>query len=291
MKQLLLIIVFFQLSFNILAQKNKTDSIKRFENHFFNTSYGIVRSSYRDLPTSPLFYNGPGVHFGIGSTDENELKEVDFKSSFNLSLNFAKLPDLKSLSSNYSSVYINIPFYYHHLRRIYKWKYKDYNFLVGGSFIGNINSRLNSSLFNASAGFDVETSFMFGAKINKDISRKKPKTIKFLFIKKNLKEKKRSVDFLLNTGVLNFNYRPNYANLSESEIDGSNTNWVKYALDGYRFSWNGWSLNSQLNFTFHKPNGNRIRWTYEWSAFHIPGKYEPLDFSFHQIHLTLLFKR
>ena len=132
---------------------------------------------------------------------------------------------------------------------------------------------------------------MFGAKINKDISRKKPKTIKFLFIKKNLKEKKRSVDFLLNTGVLNFNYRPNYANLSESEIDGSNTNWVKYALDGYRFSWNGWSLNSQLNFTFHKPNGNRIRWTYEWSAFHIPGKYEPLDFSFHQIHLTLLFKR
>lgn len=283
--------LFFLHSFISLGQDSNRDSLNGTESHYFNTTYGLLRSSYRDQPTSPLFYNGYGIHFAIGSTDESDIRVANFKSSVNLSMNSAKLPTTNSLSTNYSSIYLNIPFYYDHLRKIHRWDYKEYNILIGGAFLTTINSRLNSALFNASAGFDIESSFMFSSKIEKDISRKKTKKVKLWLIKKELQPKKRTIGFQFNTGILNFNYRPNYTNLSESEIDGSNTNWVKFALDGYRVSWNGWNLNSQIDLTFHKKNGNRIKWAYEWSASHVPGRYEPLDFSFHQLHLTLMFKR
>ena len=278
-------------SFITFGQEKDKDSIKGIDKHYFNTSYGILISSYRYLPTSPLFYNGYGVQFAIGSTDESDFRVANFKSSVNLSMNSAKIPQVNSLSTNYNSVFINIPFYYDHLRKVNKWNYKKYNFLIGGAFLTNINSRLNSSLFNASAGFDIESSFMLSSKIERDISRKKTKKVNLWLFKKELKPKKRTIGLQFNTGILNFNYRPNYTNLSESEIDGSNTNWVKFALDGYKVSWNGWNLNSQIDLTFHKKNGNRIKWAYEWSASHVPGRYEALDFSFHQIHLTLMFKR
>ena len=201
-------------SFSSIGQSYNRDSLKGTESHYFNTSYGVLRSSYRDQPTSPLFYNGFGIHFAIGSTDESDVRVANFKSSVNLSINSAKLPTTNSLSTSYSSIYLNIPFYYDYLRKIEKWNYKDYNFLIGGAFFTNINSRLNSALFNASAGFDIESSFMFSSKVEKDISRKKTKKIKLWLIKKELQPKKRTIGIQFNTGILNFNYRPNYTNLS-----------------------------------------------------------------------------
>ena len=44
----------------------KRQKVKLKEDKFFNTSYGLTYSSFRDLATSPLFYNGPGLHFGLG---------------------------------------------------------------------------------------------------------------------------------------------------------------------------------------------------------------------------------
>ena len=291
MKSIIAISLLFWGSLIFSQDSIKRQKVKLKEDKFFNTSYGLAYSSFRDLATSPLFYNGPGLHFGLGLQYETTKKEELFKSEINISSNAAKLPEAKNFQKQTSAYYLNIPITYSYLRKNENWKFRNYNILLGGTFANNINSRINPSLFNNSAGFDILSSFMLSSKFTRTFVRDIEKQLNFLFFKKILPPKSRSLQFLINLGIINLNYRPNYTYISEAEIDGTQTNWVKYALHGYKVAWNGFHINSEVALTFNKPNGNRLRWSYVWNLNHVPGRFEQVDYAQHQLKITLMFKR
>lgn len=285
------VISFLFLGTLIFSQESIEKKVKIKEDKFFITSYGLIYSSYRDLATSPLFYNGPGLHFSLGTQNETKKKEETFSSEINISSNTAILPEAKNFQKQTSAFYLNIPIKYCYLRKNENWKFKNYNIILGGTFLNNVNSRINPSLFNNSAGFDVLSSLMFSSMLSRTFIRENEKQLNFLFFNKKLPPKSRSLQFLLNLGIVNLNYRPDYAYINEAEINGTKTNWVKYALDGYKIAWNGFNINSEVALTFNKPNGNRLRWSYVWNLNHVPGRFEQVDYAQHQLKITLIFKR
>jgi len=291
MKFLKKVFVIILIPISIWGQKDSIgiNSIKK--DRFFNTSYGLNYSSFRDRATSPLFYDGLGLHFGFGLTEITSKKEENFYVDANISYNTTRLPEVKNFQGSYGAVYLSFPIYYQYLRKLENIHFRNYQLAVGGTFLTIINSRLNPSLFNNAAGFDILSNLMISGKISRDFNRNETKHFKFLFLKKDFRPKQRNVGFQMNAGLINLNYRPDYTYISEAEINGTQTNLINYALHGYKVAWNGWAVKTQLDLTYTKLNGNKIRWSYVWGINHVPGRFEPVDYASHQLQLTLMFKR
>jgi hypothetical protein len=293
-KHYLVLLLFNFIFFGTLfSQENDTltTSVKKNEERFFNTTYGLCYSSFRDEATSPLFYNGSGLNIGIGSSKYSEKFQNELNFDLNLTANLSKIPDNQLYPQKKVAFFFNLPLYFHHIRFIEKYSTQKMKVYLGGAFVSNFNSRINPNLQNAAAGIEFLENFMLSSKVSFDISRTTPKNLKIWFLKKTFKPKERTLNLKLNIGILNFNYRPNYAYLSDSEINGSSTNWVKYYLNGYQLKMNGWALSSALEYERLKESGNRIKWSYNWSAYSAPGRFEPFQMAHHSVKFTLMFKR
>lgn len=254
----------------------------------FTLSSGVIYATYRDFATSPLFYEGPGIHLGLGWTWEAERWENSFETNFNLSAALAMAPESEYFQPISNSVFINNQVYNSYLRKIDDWSFSDYTIKIGGTIMSDFNARINTDLLNAAGGIEALANLMLSGKIERDISRTNTEVKKFWFIKRTLLPVKRNVSFQLNTGLINLNWRPGYAYLSDSEFNGSDTNGLSYLLDSHSWSLNGWRLGTRLEYSKFRPNGNGMKLSYVWDAVHAPGRYESFQMASHSFRYTLI---
>lgn len=254
----------------------------------FMLSSGLTYATYRDFATSPLFYEGPGLHFGLGWTWEADQWENTFETNFNLSVALAMAPESEYFQPVSTSVFINNQIYNSYLRKIDNLSFGDYTVKLGGTLMSDFNARINTDLQNAAGGIEALANLMLSGKLERNISRTTTVVQKFWFIKRTLRPVKRNVSFQLNTGILNLNWRPGYSYLSDSEFNGSDTSGLSYLLDSHSWSLNGWRLGTRLEYSKFRSNGNGMKLSYVWDAVHAPGKFESFQMASHSFRYTLI---
>lgn len=243
---------------------------------------------FRDFATSPLFYRGGGVSFGYGWLNTNANRERLVELDFSGNITTSKTPKSNYFQTSSTAFFFSISGYVHYLHTVKKFSSAKTNVRLGGAVINTQNIRINPSLMNAAAGLESIANLMFLAKVNQDISRNNARSFKLWFIKKELQPVKRNISFQLNAGVLNFNKRPGYAYVYDSELDGSNSNGLSWILDSYKWSLNGWRFGTRIEFSKYRASGNGRKWAYLWDIAHAPGRYEPFQMAMHRIQYTLI---
>lgn len=258
-------------------------------NYYSQLSVGFSNPVYRDFATSPLFYNGLGVNLTSSWLKQSFIKEQKFQVGFGFSAVAASVPKSNFIEADGSASFFNLDLYYHHLWRLESFSDTKNNLKIGGAVIISQNLRINNYLQNNAVGLENISNLMASAQLTRDISRREPKQLNLLIFKPTLKPAERDLRFQLNMGVLNFNYRPGYAYSYDSEIVGTETNILEWALSNYKWSMNGWRLNTQIEFIKYLPNGNARSWSYIWEAAHAPGKFEAFQMASHRIQYTIFF--
>lgn len=285
------------LDFHVFPQRQeelKHDSITKHEKpvkppKYSLSSSGFASFTYRDFATSPLFYRGPSMRFSYGNLRIDERIDQMWFIDFGGGAAFAKIPKSSYLQSYTTAFFLRGELYFHLLYDIKRLSNSFCNVKFGGSGAYFANVRYNESLGNNGIGVDNIFNLMFAMKASKDISRKTEKTRNWLFIQKVLKPKKRTLCFQVNTGILNFNYRPGYAYSYSGELDGNNTHPVGWMFQDYKWSMNGWRLSTKLNFTSYLSNGNARQFAYVWDAVGAPGRHSGFEMATHRLQITILF--
>lgn len=256
---------------------------------FFIPSVGGVQSLYRDFATSPLFYSGMGAQIGMGHLWLNDRCEytVEVESAF--AQTRSQPPRSNYFQTFSSAFFFNFGIYGHYLRNIPQTTSSRFRFLAGGSLRSDANARFNPQLGNAVAGVEVLANAAAVGKVVFDASRREAKTLNLKFKTFALKPVNRQLDFRLNAGMLNFNYRPGYSYVHDSELDGDNTGGLGWLLSEHRWKLNGWRLSTALGFTRYRSNGHAIRVEYRWDAVHAPGRYESFQMASHNLRFVFMF--
>lgn len=291
----LLILMVLQLIIFYRSYSNGIDGVNpskddRPANHYRLFSVAFSNTLYRDFATSPLFYTGIGFASSYGWLKRSKEHERLFQIGSNISSAFALIPESDFIQPIGFAVYGNLNLYYHQLWNVKPLSTGKNSIDLGGSLICTQNFRTNSSLQNNALGIENLSNLMASFRLSRDISRKESKQINLLIFKPSLKPVKRDIRFLLNVGVLNFNYRPGYAYSYDDEIIGLETSPLSWILSNYSWSLNGWRLNTELEYISYLPNGNARSFAYIWEAAHAPGKYEAFQMANHRIQFTYYFQ-
>lgn len=256
---------------------------------YFTPSIGGVRASYRDFATSPLFYTGYGGQMGLGHlwlTNQAEYT-VEFESG--LAQTIAQSPRSNYFQTFTSALFLNFNIYGHYLRKWPPAHEGRLTFYTGAGLRSDANARFNDRLGNASGGLEALANLSAVGKVVFDASRQTERNLDLKFKSFTLKPVKRQLDFRLNAGMLNFNYRPGYSYVHDSELDGENANGLAWLLSEHRWKLNGWRISTALGFTRYRANGNAFRVEYRWDAVHAPGRYEPFQMASHNLRLVWMF--
>jgi hypothetical protein len=293
-KYIKLPILFLLLLFSTQAISQERDSsnytvIVQPTNYYTLLSFGLTNPIYRDFATSPLFYNGIGIDLSSAWLKRSDKRERIFEMGLGISAQSARVPESNYIQPGGFAIYGKFDLFYQELWKLEVLSDAKNNTKVGGAIVSTQNIRGNPGLQNNAMGLENISNLMASAQWTRDISRTKEKQLNLWIWKPTLKPVKRDLRFLLNVGVLNFNYRPGYAYSYDSEINGSDTNPVEWAFSNYKWSLNGFRLKTQLEYIKYLPNGNARSWSYVWEAAHAPGKHEAFQMASHQIRYTIHF--
>ena len=292
-KSLLIILscLSFCLAIGQNSETNNEINLLGVKQRFYAPALGYSQISFRDFATSPLIYSGVGTSAQLGWTKWKGRTERKLEVSLIVGFTKALVPESNTFQTNTSARIFNGNIYYDYLVQMPKFSKGKYTVKVGGAFQTTGNFRTNKSLNNNSVGIEAFSNFMFSLYGSKDISRLTEKNKRFLFIKRNLKPCSRSISFQLNTGILNFNYRPGYAYNGMSELDGSKTNPLTYLLDKYQWSLNGIRIGTRIEFTKKRASGNMQKWAYLWDFVSAPGMFESFQMGSHRIQYSIMINR
>ncbi len=293
-KCIVLVVFFIAVPSGVEAQNDdhpavQAEKIKPENDKFFMSSIGANLTTFRDFATSPLFYTGPGISLGLGQLWLADDRETTWMTDLNLAATRSQPPESSYFPTNSRAWFANGRIYTHHLRRIEKFSIGQTQFMAGGAFVADFNGRLNEGLGNAAGGIEALVNLMAVAKLHRDVSRKEAKTLNFWLFKPTYKPAKRSLDFRLNVGMVNLNYRPGYAFLNDTELDGVSEPGLDWLLSDYAWKLNGWRLGTCLDYTVFKNAYHALRLSYQWDAVHAPGRFEAFQMAAHTLRFTLLF--
>ena len=288
------LLLFSLLLFSTKAFSQDRDSLITIENespinYYTLLSGGITNPIYRDFATSPLFYNGIGLNLNASWLKRSDKRERIFESEFGISAQSARVPKSNFIQPGGLAGFGYLSFFYQELWKLEALSNAKNNTKVGGAFITTQNVRVNTALQNNAVGVENLTNLMASAQWTRDVSRTKTKQLNLWLFKPTLQPVKRDLRFLLNVGVLNFNYRPGYAYSYDSEMDGMETNPVSWIFSNYKWSLNGFRLKTQMEYIKYLPNGNARSWSYVWEAVHAPGKFEAFQMASHRLQYTIHF--
>lgn len=234
---------------------------------YLGITSGVVPSSFRDFATSPLFYQGEPLHFGLGHLEMSPKRE----SSIRVSYTFGKFSS-PSLTSDIKSDVKIITVNYHELFELSPLSSKKLNVKIGGKLLSTINIRANNSFGNNSTGFEVISNLCFSAK----------GTRSFEFGKKNFKN---NLSLGLNMGLVNTAFRNKYIYTSHAPLLNEDN-----IYDGYELTlFTGFRFNSTLAYTFWLKNNNGLRLSYEWDIYGTGQGTNRFEMAAHFINLALLF--
>ncbi|MFN4299786.1 MAG: hypothetical protein ACK4EX_08670 [Thermaurantimonas sp.] len=254
-----------------------------------NFSAGLV--TYRDFATSPLFYSGPGLVLSTYNSDRSAQRDQMLDLRFGFYSAFAMVPESSVLSSMTTATLSQVQVYYHYLMGIGRISNDQWNFKAGPSLVITQNIRINPALLNNALGLENLTNLMVTGLVTRDISRMRERRLNLYLFKVTLPERRRELRAQLNIGVLNFNFRPGYAYTYDAEIIGTETSPLEWALANYRWTMNGWRLQTRLEWLWYLHNGNAFCLLYEWDALHAPGRHEAFQMAIHNVGFAYYFER
>lgn len=255
--------------------------------HHFSPTAGVGWYSFRDFGTSPLFYSGPGLQLSMGDRWEKPGGHVWFNTTAHAALTSANVPQSTYLQAGGRSLFLDFRLDGGYLHRFEtpldeRWEVK-----AGGGVVADLLLRQNNALGNAQVGTDVVANALLSGELSRDLSRQKQDTLDLKLIRLRRKPSSQRIDFRLDIGVLNFNYRPGYAYVHDSELIGEpGLAWV---LADHRWKMNGWRLGTALGFMRRHANRNATRLEYRWEAVHAPGRYRALQFASHTVRFVFMF--
>lgn len=287
-----LLLLLLLVSAQVYSQERDSISITEEKapiNYYTQFSLGLTNPIYRDFATSPLFFSGIGIDLNTTWLKRSDKRERIFEFGFGISAQSPRVPESDFIQPGGMGGFANFRFFYQELWKLDFLSNAKNNTKVGGAFIMTQNVRANPALQNNAMGLENLTNLMASAQWTRDISRTETKQLNLWLFKPTLQPVKRELRFLLNVGVLNFNYRPGYAYSYDSEMNGMETNPVTWAFSNYKWSLNGWRLKTQLEYIKYLPNGNARSLSYVWEALHAPGKHEAFQMASHRIQFTIYF--
>lgn len=258
--------------------------------HYFMPSVGIELITFRDLATSPLFYDGVGLAGSIAWQWEHPKNETKFALYATSSTTTSRTPLSTFFQTSTSSSFLSGSIYVHSLFTLPSLSNEKRTVQLGGAMANTWNIRSNPSLFNNGFGLESFANLFLSGKGIYDISRKNIVIKDYYIFTRTLQPAKRNLSFQLNIGLLNLNYRPGYAYNADVALDGSNTDPLAFLLDGHAWKVNGYRVGTKFHYTKYIPNGNAHRWSYIWDIAQAPGRFEPFEMVTHRIQYTLLIQ-
>lgn len=241
---------------------------------------GISIASFRDFATSPLFYSGVSPILLLSLLKDRTTRDTEaglvmtqgyFTNIYNGSI---AVSNVKRMDISYSELF-----------RINPLCAEGLNTQVGFLACVTSNQRINESLFNNANGMEIIPTLFGSIKVTKDISRKKEKQGKILFLRYRLREKQRTLAFRTNIGLINSAYRNGFAYINQTSVIND-----PLFFEGYRFSFfSGFRMSTALDYTCYLRNRNAVRLSYVWDAYKTGGKYEKFEMASHNIKISLLF--
>lgn len=247
---------------------------------YIGLTMGFSSSKYRDFATSPLFYSGTPIYFGVSRHRLDDKKETHAGISFSSG---SYLNEYNRHTAGSSVQVLSV--YYAQLFKLNKLSSDKLNIKAGGLFTTTANLRINERLLNNALGLELIPTLFGSIKLTKDISRKEEKQKKFIFFKYRLKERTRNLSFNLNIGLVNSSLRNGYAYAGQSSI----LNEPKL-FDRYEFKmFSGFRMSSALDYTIFLSNKNKVQLSYLWDAYKTGGELDQFNMIMHTIKITLLF--
>ena len=259
---------------------------------YFSSSFAVGPVVYRDFATSPLFYGGSALSLNLGWTKAQKKGQRQWNVRTSIASANARVPETEFKQSKYSSIFSSSDISYQFLAPTPKLNRGKWAFHAGGVWMNTFNFHLNQSLGNSAAGIEAFIHLMGSGKVTYDMSHQKTGTRKVLFFFHREQHPQRQfLSFQLNAGILNWNYRPDYAYKELPEVDGTKLNPFKLVTNGSAWALNGYRVGTQLNFIRTKESGNAVEWSYLWDVLSAPGRADKFQMAAHRIQCTLYFNR
>lgn len=249
--------------------------------YFLGIGFGLNGSSFRDFATSPLIYSGTVYTFSMSATRVDAKKETLAELRFSTGNYTAAIAESFSSSSVFS-----IFNSYQQLFRLNKYSNDKWNLKVGGNIGWSLNSRSNPSLGNNSSGLEIIGTLFGSAKVTRDLSRKKEKNVKILFVKYKLKPLRRDLSVQFNTGLVNANFRNGFAFIAQDALLNESDTFADYQFNLF----SGFRLSSRIDYTLYLTKGNLLRFSYLWDAYRTGNEFDKFEMGNHMLTASLWFR-
>lgn len=271
------------ISLHIHAQEGPLTSGGPVLNQSFRSlQIGMARTSsvFRDFATSPLFYRGSPIQYSLAYGREEGRKESRLAFRFQ-SGSFS--PEDKSIKT--PSITRTLFLQYSRLWYITTWKNTDVR--IGGMLDVSGNLRINPSLQNNAGGLELFNTLFASARIGRDVSRRKEKSGKILWLIPYRRiPRRRTLSYQLNAAIMNNNYRNGYIYSNQANITNSPKILYNYSFNAF----SGYRLNSALEYSVFFSNGNAIRYGWYWDALQSGETYNRFEMGHHAFQFAVLFR-
>lgn len=261
----------FMISITTISQEEKSlevsNEIKDMKYSYLGITSGIGQSIFRDRATSPLFYQGNPVLFGLSHLEMHHKRESSIQANYSFG-NYANRSVGNNIQSNVKIVSIT----YQELFIISRLSGKKWNTKIGGTLLSSGNFRENNSFGNNSKGFEVVSNLCASLKT----------TLTFEFKKRPIKNK---VSMGLNIGIINTAYRNEFIYTSQSPMLNEDNIYGGYELSVF----SGFRVNSELSYIFWLKNNNALRMCYEWDLYGTGNKANGFEMASHYLNISILF--
>lgn len=254
----------------------RADSLKQ---AYIDIATGLSYYNYRDFSTSPLSYHGVAGNISVFRLVQN--KHRDSRQGFYFSA--GPSVNLAESSSSVANL-LRLDIVHTELYRILHNPGSKWNFMIGGMINLSGNIRRNESLMNNSFGTEAVGTLFASAKITYDISRKKLKEYEFFILNFKLIPRKRELSLQINPAIVNATYRNGYNYSDHSQILNEYNYFERHKL---RF-FNGYRLNSALEYKIYLNNKNAVRLGYYWDAYFTGENSEKLEMASHKFLFSFL---
>ena len=260
------------------SKKKKFNEIPITKNTYIGITLGKSSSNLRDFATSPLIYRGIPTFVSFSRLKEKNNRENEYGISYSFG-NYSSTVGDQSSTSKVKT----FGGYYSKLYPVNKIKLGKWKPQIGGLLNVTSNLRINNDLGNNALGLDFFGTIFGSAKISRDVSRKRAKQGKIIFIPYHRKARRRTLGARLNVGLMNNTFRNGFAYIEQSGILNDPKLFDDYQLKIF----SGLRLSTAIDYTIFL-NNNAIRLSYNWDAYKTGGDLDKFEMAHHLIGFTFL---
>jgi hypothetical protein len=247
---------------------------------YLSIAVGMNISSFRDFATSPLIYSGKPLYTELSYFDIDERRA----SYIAFSYSFGKYKSNFNQHSSESKVNV-FTFNYLELFQLKPISRPRLNIKIGGQLNLTANHRENTELFNNREGVDIISTLFGSAKTTLGLGRARGKSKRSLF-NQEAHQQMHTLSVTMNIGIVNGSYRNSFAYTSPSAPLNKDDFFAGYIFRIFE----GFRLNSALDYTVFLRHKNAIQFSYLWDAYKTGGHHDNFEMATHLFKFSLLFR-